>query len=265
MRPRRILGHQETAQILDQAVHENALVVLSVQEDDEWRTFKSHFLERDSGSKFFVLDYQETHGIEPAPLVPGQYVGISFRYKSRKIMFATVMEAKGSYAIDEQQNITAARYRWPESMTEMQRRAYHRTFVPDGTRLSASIWRGGLAARAKAQGSSLAVLSGEAVDLSCGGTLIRVRQTVPNEWREGQTFGLELDLGDNRPPIQLDAYYRGVRPDNHDTTCVAIQFVGLEISPDGREVLHRLSRAVQQFHRKALSANLRGARVRRRT
>ncbi len=265
MRPRRILTAQESAEILEQAVRQNALAVVSVHDDDRWHTFKSRFLERDPQHRYVVLDHQETHGTTPAALAVGQYVGISFRHKSRKIMFATVVEAKGRYMLEDGGAIPAIRYRWPESLTELQRRAYYRTPVPADVQVLANIWPGGAQARHSAQGHALSVVAGEAVDLSCGGTLVKLGQLNAPAWPADQTLGIELQLPDGQPPVALDAYYRGTRHDDEGNLCVAVQFVGLELCPEGRAVLQRLARCVQRFHRMLLAEELKARRARYRS
>jgi len=262
MKPRRILTGEESSAILDEAVKQNALAVLSVHESDGWKTFKSRFLERDGNRRFVVLDYQETHGTQPTSLIAGQYVGLSFRHKSRKVMFATVVEAKGRYMVDGENAVSAIRYRWPESMTELQRRAYYRTPVPPELQVLVSVWPGGITARKPSQSAALSVVTGEAIDLSCGGTLIRLNQMNMPAWTDNQTLGVELHLPDGQPPLLLDAYYRGSRHDTANQLCAAVQFVGLELSPDGRGLLQRLSRCVQKFHRIMLAADLREGRAR---
>jgi c-di-GMP-binding flagellar brake protein YcgR len=256
MKPRRILSAQETTEILDCAVHDSALAVLSVFSDNDWLCFKSRFLERDGGRRFFVLDWGAA-GEEPPPLALGQYVGVSFRHKSRKIMFATVLEARGRFMSEGGKPIAAARYRWPESLTELQRRAYHRTIVPAGVSIPVTAWPGGRSQRSAAQLSPQSVLAGECVDLSCGGTLIRVTQSPPPNWQEDQTVGMELHLPDGRQPVLLDGHYRGMRIDGDDHRCAAMQFVGLEMSVEGRNTLQRLARCVQRFNRLTLAPELR--------
>ncbi|RMF83206.1 MAG: hypothetical protein D6744_05135 [Planctomycetota bacterium] len=245
MRPRKILTPDETAEILDAAVRARALAVLSVQNENEWQTFKSRFLERDVNRRFFVLDYQETHGTTPPALVTGQYVGVTFRHKSRKVMFATVVEARGRFLLGGDESVPAVRYRWPESMTELQRRAYYRTIVPSGTSLLAAL------RPTRADGGDAgadATLSGSCADISCGGALVRLHDAAPPPWRDDQTLNVELHLPDGRPAILLDAHYRGTRSDAEGRPCVAVQFVGLELSPDGRAILRRLANCVQRFN-----------------
>lgn len=253
MRPRRILDGPEAGAILANAVNERALAVISVRLDDAWYTFKSRFLERDADHRFFVLDFQETHGTEPPPIEPGQHVGISFRHKSRKLMFASVIEAKGRFCVNGGENIPAIRYRWPESLIELQRRAYYRTIIPAGTNVRATLWAGGVNARAEAQTQALSVWGGDCLDLSCGGTLIRLGDATAPDWPNDQVVGLELHLPDGRPPVMLDAYYRGARRDETGLQCLATQFVGLEVTQEGRAVLGRLARCVQRFHRNTSS------------
>jgi c-di-GMP-binding flagellar brake protein YcgR len=257
MKPRRIVTTEETVTVFDEAVQHSALAVLTVHQDDRWHTFKSRFLERDVDRRFVVLDYQETHGTTPAALNPGQYVGVSFRYKSRKVMFATVVEAKGRYLLDDQSYVPAIRYRWPEDLTELQRRAYYRTPVPPQTRLLVNLWPGGVSARTHAQGATLSIATGVATDLSCGGTLVRLNQIEAPLWADNETIGVELHLPDVQPPLLLDAHYRGVRHDRENRLCAAVQFVGLELSFSGRGTLQRLARCVQRFHRTGLAARLR--------
>ncbi len=249
MRPRRLVSPRDAATIFDRAVQDRALAVLTLQEGSNWLSFKSRFLERDAKSRFFVLDYQGFDN-EPLPaLTPGQYLGVSFRQKSRKLLFATVVEAKGHFILDEKDSVPAVRYRWPDSITELQRRAYYRTPIRDDMTLLVSLWPGGLRERGDAQTSALQVTTGELADLSCGGALVRLHQPAPPDFSPSQTLGVELQLPDGRTPIVLDALYRGARSDESGTLSAAIQFVGLELSVDGRLVLQRLANSVQRLHR----------------
>ncbi len=257
MSTRMIQSRTEAAQMLDAAVNCNALAVLCCQYKDEWVTFKSRFLERDPKQRFFVLDYQETHGATPPPLLPGQYLGLSFRHKSRKLLFGTVVEAKGKFLVAPGQTVAAVRYRWPDSLTEMQRRAYERTPLPAGVELGVQVWSGGVAAR----GGSLAVtpINGAAMDLSCGGSLMRIEGLATPPFVDNQTLGVELRLPDGRPPLLVNAHYRGTRFDRKGNLCVALQFVGLEADPDNRMTLMRLARCVQKFNRLNLAREARAA------
>ncbi len=257
MKPRRIVSADEAIELVDAAVQEHALAVVSVQQDDGWHSFKSRFLERDPRRQFFVLDHHGAHGTTPATLHVGQCVGVSFRNRSRKVMFATVAEAKGRFLGPEGESIPAVRYRWPEAITELQRRAYFRTPVPAGVCILVNVWPGGVSARAASQQGPLNVVCGEAIDLSCGGTLVRVGPSAPITWAESQTLGVELSLPDGRSPVLLNAYFRGTRQEADGSSCVALQFVGMELSSEGRAVLTRMARCVQKFHRQMLASDLR--------
>lgn len=249
---RRISALEETAALIDGAVQSHALAVLSTQTPEGWITFKSRFLERDPRQKFFVLDYQETHGCMPPGLSPGQYLGVSFRHKSRKLLCSTVVEAKGRFVTSTGESVAAVRYRWPGSLTEMQRRAYYRTPVPSSTTLLAAVWPGGAIARDSAQSLPLKATTCEALDLSCGGTLLRVNGVAPPSFALDETVGVELRLPDGRPPLMVNAHYRGTRHDERGHACLAIQFVGLELEPENRSILQRLARCIQKFSRQSL-------------
>lgn len=249
MNPRRAIPASELGPLFDDAVRERAIAVLSMQTDDGWLTFKSRFLERDSQERFFVLDYQGTDGKPMPELIPGHCIGLSFRHRNRKLLGATVVEARGHFMVDNRASIAAVRYRWPESLTELQRRSYYRTELPPTMSLPAAIWRGGTLARAETQRASLQTLTGTLADLSCGGTLVRLNDPNPPSFSDQATVGVEIQLDDGKPPIILDAYARGVRRDELGQTCLALQFVGLELSVDGRLVLERLAGFLRKLHR----------------
>lgn len=259
MKPRRILAADETHEIFDGAARENALAVVSVQHPDGWKTFKARFLERDSNRRFFVLDHQGQHGTQPPQLEVGQYVGVSFRSRSRKVMFATVVEARGRYLVGQGESLPAVRYRWPDCMTELQRRAYFRTPVPAGLCVLVNAWPGGVGNRANCQSTALGLVSGDAVDLSCGGTLMRTTALTPPPWTDDQTIGVEIHLPDGRPPVMVNAHYRGERHEADGGMSLALQFVGLELSTESRSILTRLARCVQRFHRQMISSGARTA------
>ncbi|MGD8450636.1 MAG: PilZ domain-containing protein [Phycisphaerae bacterium] len=249
MNPRRSLTRNDAASLFDEAVHERALAVLTYQQGDDWRSFKSRFLERDPAQRFFVLDHQPFKTDTMPNLLPGQCVGVSFRNRSRKILFATVVEARGHFLFDDRTSIPALRFRWPDSITELQRRSYYRTPIPDGMTILATLWPGGPAARTSAQGRSLQTITGALADISCGGALVRLNQVSPPTWTEETTLGVELQLPDGQAPLVASACFRGVRHDEVGQMGVAFQFIGLELSVDGRLVLQRLASCVQHLHR----------------
>jgi c-di-GMP-binding flagellar brake protein YcgR len=257
MRPRRGMTQQDTATIFDEAVRERALAVLTLQTGEDWQNFKSRFLERDPGRRFFVLDHQPIHGAALPELALGQCVGVSFRSRSRKVLFTTVVEAKGHYLFDDRSSIPAVRYRWPESVTELQRRSYYRTPVPETVPVLATLWPGGVSARTTAQGNTLQVVTGSLIDVSCGGALVRLNDMTPLPWSESDTLGLEVQLPDGRPPLMVNGHFRGVRHDQLGQANAAVQFVGLELTVDGRLALHRLANYVQKLHRLSLASGLR--------
>jgi len=250
MRPRRVLEATEAAELFAYAVNERALAVLTLQRGRDWMIFKSRFLEADPSQRFFVLDYEPLNDCPPPDIAPGQYIGVSFRNRSRKILFASIVEARGRFAVDAARSVPAVRYRWPDTLTELQRRAYYRTVIPSTLGVLASVWPGGTTARAAAQSrDALLVSTGQLADLSCGGALVRLNANAPPDWVENTTLGVELGLSDGKPPLMLNAQYRGARNDEQGHLCAAVQFVGMELSVDGQLSLQRIAKYVQRLHR----------------
>lgn len=248
MRPQRILTPLDAIELFDHAVRERALAVVTLQEADDWISFKCRFLERDPQRRFFVLDHQPSPDEVRPVLTPGQYVGVSFRHKNRKVLFATIIEARGRYMIDKDTSVDAIRYRWPDAMAEYQRRAYYRTPVPADTPIPISLWKGSVATRNLPEGG-LELYTGKLNDLSCGGSLVRLDATEAPKWADNQTVGAEIHLPDGRPPMLVNAHFRGARNHPDGSVSVALQFVGMEMTADGRANLQRAARFVQRLHR----------------
>lgn len=259
MKPRRIMTSGEATEILDHAVEEAALAVLTFQLGDQWVTFKSRFLERDPQRRFVVLDLEGKPDDPPPHIDCGQCVGISFRHKSRKVMFASVLEVKGRYFVDDQKSIAAARYRWPDGMLELQRRAYYRTPIPESMLVGVQLAGGGQHGLADASSEEGTLFAGQALDLSCGGSLVRLEPNAQPRWHEEDTLGLELALPDGRPPMRLDARFRGFREEPGGRMSAAVQFIGLELTSDGRHMLQRLARCVQTLHRHQMAEELKNS------
>ena len=257
MRPRRMAAAQDAATMFIEAARTRAIAVLTIQRDGRLDTFKCRFLEAHPGRGFFVLDYPGPGETAMPELAPGQFVGISFRHKSRKVLFATVVEAKGKFVIDEDTNIAAVRYRWPQSLTELQRRAYLRTPIPDGTRVSVELWSGGATNRPTPETRAAEGTRGHLLDLSCGGALAQLATT--SDWSPGEndTLGAELHLPDGRPAVITDVQYRGARYDESGQPCLAVQFVGLEMTLDGRVALQRIASCVQRWNRQTAELGIR--------
>lgn len=244
MNARRTVASHDAAQVFSEAARARALVVLTVQREGAVETYKCRFLEAHPGHGFFVLDYPLYEQAPPPELAPGQCVGVSFRHKSRKILFATIVEAKGKFVLDDKTSVSAVRYRWPDAMTELQRRAYMRTPVPERVGMAAVLRR-----IARPDEGQVPLCSGSLLDLSCGGTLMRISNPDPPPVAENETLRIEIQLPDGRPPLQADVQYRGARFDSLGRVCVALQFVGLEMSVDGRIALQRLASCVQRLSR----------------
>ncbi|MGE3181656.1 MAG: flagellar brake protein [Phycisphaerae bacterium] len=254
MKTRRTLAARDSREMFDLAVQDRALAVVSIHDNGVWESFKVRFLERDPRGEFFVLDHQSQTDSPLPELVPGRFAGVSFRHRSRKVLFSTMVQARGHFVLDKDTSVPAIRYRWPESVTELQRRSYYRTPVPESQVLTANIWPHTIATNCAPSPIRDAEYSGQLLDLSCGGTFIRLNQSDAPTWIENSTVGVELELGDNRPPLRVDARFRGVREDKFGQPGVAVQFIGLELTVEGRLALQRLANTVQRYHRLAMMA-----------
>lgn len=71
---------------------------------------------------------------------------------------------------------------------------------------------------------------------------------------DDQTLGMEMQLPDGRQPVRVDVRFRGARADEHGRLHAAVQFMGLELTSEGRSTLQRMAGAVQKLNRQAWAA-----------
>jgi len=238
-------------QALDEAASRNVPSVLRVRDSVSWVAHKSRFLGANPVTKRLYVEYPPPAAPEaPPPEVRrGESVGVAFRRGHKKCVFTSVVLGQEEYGPDEGTRAPALALRWPDSLQELQRRAYYRVSVPPHKTVTVELWQGGAACRKKAGTAAWPSYSGRLMDLSAGGMRLVLPPNRDPRLDVGDAVGLEFQPEPGGPAFLLNGIVRYVEPAPDGATAMGLQFVGLEATVENRKVLQQLLRVVNQYYR----------------
>lgn len=240
-----------SSQAIDEAACRNMAVVLSLQEAGAWSVHKSRFLGATEPQHRLFVEYPAA----AAPNLPtpdirvGEHIGVAFRRGHKKCVFTSVVLERGDYGLNDEIRVQSLTLSWPDSVQELQRRAYYRAAVPRHRNVAVEIWQGSTADRKKAGTAIWPSYTGRALDLSAGGMRLILASNQNPRLNAGAGVGLEFQPEPMGPAFLLNGLLRHIGPLPDGSIAIGLQFVGLEATVDGRKVLQQLLRAVNQYQR----------------
>lgn len=194
----------------------------------------------DSGVHFTLSDRPRL----PAPFKPEQPVGLCLQQDYYKYIF----ESKIAIASDTE-NTAEIVVEVPDKIEKMPRRAFERQSIPAGLNVRAMFWhRGHL--NDLDQTPQEDYWQGKLENLSAGGTMIRVGGEQREFFSIGQLVGVQFTPMSYQKPLLLEGHVRHLdaQPDSQNLL-VGVEFLGLEASPEGRDILHRLLDIVDKYEK----------------
>ena len=236
-----VIPRDHSDQIIRDLIDKQLPAVLSCHWPDGWRTCRLHFVSGSPESKTITVQTRRGDDQARDPVLPtGQTVGVTFRLGHKKCMFAAVVQSIADH--DENRLLTL---RWPEKIHQLQRRAYERAVPPAGRVIPVRFWREEGASTAQAE--SRRVKHGQLEDLSAGG--MRIQTADSSELKIGRTYRCVFAPQPGAPPLVLGATLRHHQRTDQGRASLGLHFVGLETTPEGRHLLDRLVKVVNQFQR----------------
>jgi c-di-GMP-binding flagellar brake protein YcgR len=155
-------------------------------------------------------------------------------------MFGATVES-----VQEEKEEGEITLRWPDHLQQLQRRVYERARPPKDAIIAVRFWREEVASGSAAE--ARCVRHGQLEDISAGGMRIKVAR--PNEIELGATCRCAFAPRPGKPSLVLDALVRHREAAGSGRASIGFQFVGLETTVEGRQLLDRLARTVSQFQR----------------
>jgi len=283
-----LLRGDEPEKILQTAIDKKVPAIMSYLSKGKWHVAKV-LLNELVGDRLSVDSATSKKKQHPLNIQANQPVGISFKYEYGKFVFDTTVvgfEPTSSPEADEGWGGTMI-LAVPNRIEVVQRRSYYRVDVPESLKVKVIMWHRSGKREAKKQIEDAAedvhnYCQGRLVDISAGGAQVvvsysdqagcpeSVRQESKGnasrtfcagelDFRKGQFVGMRFTPMPYETPLVVSAQIRNILPTaDGRSASLGLQIVGLEASPEGREVLARLISIVEQYYQ----INQSGARQR---
>lgn len=239
-----ILRGAEPRKILQTAIDKKVPAIMSYLSRRKWHVAK--VLLTNLGAN--RLDIEVLSGPErhPMNIQVNQPVGISLKYEYGKFIFETnVVGLEPSPDAMSGGKIVLG---VPDRIEIVQRRSYFRVDVPQSLMVNVLLWHRGYRTE-DGQVPPGHYWQGKLVDISAGGAQIAVDVEQKPDFRKNQFIGLRFTPMPYETPLMLNAQIRTILPTvNGKNICVGLQIVGLEVSPEGRQVLQRLCNIVERYY-----------------
>lgn len=252
-----MLRGAEPRKILQTVIEEKTPAVMSYLSKGKWYVAKVLLTGLGAGR----LNIQILPGEKPHPIniQVDQPVGISLKYGYGKFIFETkVIGLEPSPEATAGGTILLA---VPDRIEIVQRRSYFRVEVPKSLKVNVMFWhrhhkegdtkseKEHLGTPDEHQVSSDRYCQGKLVDISAGGAQIVVDAGQTQNFKKGQFIGLRFTPMPYETPLMFDAQIRNTLPTaDNKSICFGLQIVGLEASPEGRQVLQRLCNIVERYY-----------------
>ena len=257
-----MLRGAEPREILKTAIDEKVPAIMSYLSKNKWHVTK--VLITNLGANRLNIEIWPKEKPHPINIRINQPVGISLKYGYGKFVFdTTVVSLELSQAPDRQGQSGTIVLAVPNRIEIVQRRSYFRVDVPKSLKVNVLLWHRGLNRvpeptswnldkrednSNQASDKRQDYYKGKLVDISAGGAQIAIDTAQKPDLRKGQFIGLTFTPMPYEKPLILDAQIRNILPTADDKNiCLGIQLVGLEASPEGRQVLQRLCNIVEHY------------------
>lgn len=230
-----------------EAAQDQTPAVLTVPVGGRWITLKTRITAADPQTGFIALARPVPEDGMPDPsFVPGQCVSLTFRRGHRKCMCVCLF-----VRIDESVPGQEMWVKWPEELLAVQRRAYYRAAVPADLDVPVRLWRGGRTKRRLVAIGQWPSVTGVLTDCSAGGMRMEIEAISDPHIPVGEPVAVEFAPLKEVGHICLDANFRYTLPLPTGRAALGLQFVGLESSAPGRQMLLVLGQVSAEYLKRA--------------
>ena len=249
----------DSEKVLQIAIDEKVPAIMSYLSKGKWHVAKVLLTDLAEGH-LKVESTGSSNKKRPINIRMDQPVGLSFKYGYGKFIFDTVvkgLEPSSDPEAHREQGGTIV-LAVPEKIEAIQRRSYFRVNVPESLNVQVLLWHrsGNLKEKHHLRDPADEMkdcCQGYLVDISAGGTQVAVPHEVKAQgadFRKGQFVSMRFTPVPYETPIVFSAQIRNTLPTaDGKSVSLGLQIVGLEASPEGREVLRRLIGIVEQYYR----------------
>lgn len=239
-----ILQGADLLNTLSEAVSVKKAGIMTYLNGGKWQVMRVGIL--NCTDQCVVVESQTGDKKATEQLRVNQPVGMSFQIDFVKYIFeSTISGLESSISSGSNGRILIE---LPEKMQKIQRRAYQRQPVPKEMNVKVLFWhRGYLDSIQKVPADHY--WQGELVDLSAGGIRVTIELDKQDCFTIGQIIGIQFTPMCYQRPILVEGHLRYMSEDPAGVLYLGIEFLGLEASIEGRQILQRLLDTVEEYQK----------------
>lgn len=233
----------EPRKLLQSIIEEEIPAIMSYLSRGKWHVAKIRFARL--GANRLSVRVATDDRPHPVNIQLNQPVGVSLKYRYGKVVFdTTVAGFEASAQGDKGGTILLV---VPDRIEIIQRRSYFRVDVPQALKVNVTLWH--RRNHAEMKGQTPQYYQGKLVDISAGGLQVVADNSQNPDFHKGQFVTLRFTPLPYEQPLMFNAQVRNTLPTaDAKGTCLGMQIVGLEASPEGHETLQRLCNVVEQYY-----------------
>jgi c-di-GMP-binding flagellar brake protein YcgR len=241
------LTNQQIDEVLYAAAERQVPAAISVREPAGWVNYHTRLLAIRQGHVLLEAPSPVAGG-QPREFRPADKVGVNFKLKHHKFVFTGTVAETSREKLEDGTVRGIVHVCSPTRMQRMQRRAFNRSNVPDNRIVRASFWLGGREHEPAGTTPNQPVWSGRVVNISAGGFQLTTENGLGDAINPGDTVGVRISFGIGEEVVYADAQFRHCLEEGGKFH-LGFQFVGLGLTPEGRQTLQVIGSKANQFQR----------------
>lgn len=146
---------------------------------------------------------------------------------------------------------------FPEKVERIERRAYHRQAIPNNTKVKVLFWHRGYLDESDIIPAEN-YWQGTLLNLSAGGARFEIDIEQKEHFKVGQILGIQFTPMSYQKPLLLESHVKYAEDQSdHQHFRIGVEFLGLEASPEGRQILDRILEVINFYKEMAGSETVR--------
>ena len=242
------LNYSEIKSLFSEAQQQKPPIIGSIVVDGKWQIIELH-MHGCSG------DHINLSTQYPCDKIKRDHpIGISIHLGHFKYLFGSTVAAT-----ELQGSSWCILLNRPDSVERIQRRVYHRQPIPTDTTVKVMFWHRGYLDDWENEPAEN-YWQGTLLNLSAGGARFEIEIEHKDHFRMGQLLGMQFTPMSYQKPLLLESHVKYTE-EQSDTRHfrIGVEFLGLEASPEGRQLLDRILDVIGQYevmnHQKHVCSN----------
>jgi c-di-GMP-binding flagellar brake protein YcgR len=236
MTQKKTLNYSEIKSLFLEAQQQKPPIIGSLVVDGKWQIIE---LEMHG----FSGDYINFSTQEPCQKIKRDHpIGVCIHLGYFKYLFGSTVQAT-----ELQGSSWCILLNRPDSVERIERRVYHRQAVPVNSTVKVAFWHRGYLDDSENEPTET-YWQGTLLNLSAGGARFEIEIEHKEHFRTGQLLGIQFTPMSYQKPLLLETHvkYTEEQSDNRHFR-IGVEFLGLEASPEGRQLLDRILEVIGQY------------------